>query len=63
MARRLIVGSDVIVVGGGNTAMDASRCAVRLGAKSVRVLYRRTPPRDALPHGGSGSGGGRGRQD
>jgi len=36
------VGSDVVVVGGGNTAMDASRCAVRLGAKSVRVLYRRT---------------------
>lgn len=36
------VGSDVIVVGGGNTAMDTSRCAVRLGAKSVRVLYRRT---------------------
>ncbi len=36
------VGSDVIVVGGGNTAMDASRCAVRLGAKSVRVFYRRT---------------------
>jgi formate dehydrogenase major subunit len=37
-----VVGSDVVVVGGGNTAMDASRCAVRLGAKSVRVLYRRT---------------------
>ena len=37
-----IVGSDVVVVGGGNTAMDACRCAVRLGAKSVRVLYRRT---------------------
>jgi formate dehydrogenase major subunit len=37
-----VVGSDAIVVGGGNTAMDASRCAVRLGAKSVRVLYRRT---------------------
>jgi formate dehydrogenase major subunit len=36
------VGSDVIIVGGGNTAMDASRCAVRLGAKSVRVFYRRT---------------------
>lgn len=36
------VGTDVIVVGGGNTAMDVSRCAVRLGAKSVRVLYRRT---------------------
>ncbi len=36
------IGSDVIVVGGGNTAMDASRSAVRLGARSVRVLYRRT---------------------
>ena len=37
-----IVGNDVIVVGGGNTAMDACRCALRLGAKSVRVLYRRS---------------------
>jgi len=37
-----VVGNDVLVVGGGNTAMDASRCAVRLGAKSVRVLYRRS---------------------
>jgi formate dehydrogenase major subunit len=36
------VGSDAIIVGGGNTAMDASRCALRLGAESVRVLYRRT---------------------
>jgi formate dehydrogenase major subunit len=37
-----VVGSEVVIVGGGNTAMDASRCALRLGAKSVRVLYRRT---------------------
>ncbi|HOX59490.1 MAG TPA: FAD-dependent oxidoreductase [Candidatus Paceibacterota bacterium] len=37
-----MIGSEVLVVGGGNTAMDASRCAVRLGAKSVRVLYRRS---------------------
>jgi formate dehydrogenase major subunit len=37
-----VVGNEVLVVGGGNTAMDASRCALRLGAKSVRVLYRRT---------------------
>jgi formate dehydrogenase major subunit len=36
------VGSEVVIVGGGNTAMDASRCALRLGAQSVRVLYRRT---------------------
>jgi len=37
-----VPGGDVIIAGGGNTAMDASRCAVRLGAKSVRVFYRRT---------------------
>ncbi len=37
-----VVGKEVLIVGGGNTAMDASRCALRLGAKSVRVLYRRT---------------------
>jgi formate dehydrogenase major subunit len=36
------IGEEVIVVGGGNTAMDASRCALRLGARSVRVFYRRT---------------------
>lgn len=36
------IGTDVVIVGGGNTAMDVSRCAVRVGAKSVRVLYRRT---------------------
>jgi formate dehydrogenase major subunit len=36
------VGSDAVIVGGGNTAMDACRCALRLGAKSVRVFYRRT---------------------
>ena len=37
-----VLSGDVIIVGGGNTAMDACRCAVRLGAKSVRVFYRRT---------------------
>lgn len=36
------IGDDVIIVGGGNTAMDACRTAVRLGAKKVRVIYRRT---------------------
>jgi NADPH-dependent glutamate synthase beta subunit-like oxidoreductase/ferredoxin len=35
------LGGDVVVVGGGNTAMDCARSAVRLGARSVRVLYRR----------------------
>jgi len=36
------VGDDVVVLGGGNTAMDASRTAVRLGASRVTVLYRKT---------------------
>lgn len=36
------IGSRVAVVGGGNTAMDACRSAVRLGAESVYVIYRRT---------------------
>lgn len=36
------LGSRVAVVGGGNTAMDAARTAVRLGASEVVVLYRRT---------------------
>ena len=36
------VGKDVVVIGGGNAAIDAARTAVRLGAKSVTVLYRRT---------------------
>lgn len=36
------IGENVIVVGGGNTAMDACRSAVRLGAKNVSIVYRRT---------------------
>jgi formate dehydrogenase major subunit len=35
-------GQTVAVVGGGNTAMDAARTAVRLGCAKVMVLYRRT---------------------
>ena len=35
-------GDDVVVVGGGNTAFDAARSALRLGARSVRIVYRRT---------------------
>jgi formate dehydrogenase major subunit len=36
------LGKKVAVVGGGNTAMDACRTAVRLGAEEVYLLYRRT---------------------
>ncbi len=41
------IGEKVAVCGGGNTAMDACRTAVRLGAKEVYVFYRRT--RDEMP--------------
>ena len=34
-------GKNVVVIGGGDTAMDCVRTAVRQGAKSVRCLYRR----------------------
>ncbi len=36
------IGDKVAICGGGNTAMDACRTAVRLGAKEVYVVYRRT---------------------
>ena len=32
---------NVAVVGGGNVAMDAARCALRLGAENVYIVYRR----------------------
>lgn len=35
-------GSSVAVVGGGNVAMDAARCAQRLGADKVYIIYRRS---------------------
>jgi len=36
------VGKKVAVIGGGNTAVDSARSALRLGAKEVYILYRRT---------------------
>lgn len=41
------IGNKVAIVGGGNTAMDACRTAVRLGAKEVYNIYRRT--KDEMP--------------
>ena len=34
--------SNVAIIGGGNVAMDAARTAIRLGAKNVYLIYRRT---------------------
>ena len=41
------IGKNVAVCGGGNTAMDACRTAIRLGAENVYVIYRRT--KDEMP--------------
>ena len=41
------VGERTIVIGGGNVAIDASRTALRLGAKEVHIVYRRS--RDEMP--------------
>ena len=40
-------GKDVVVLGGGNVAMDSARTAMRLGADRVRIVYRRS--REELP--------------
>jgi NADPH-dependent glutamate synthase beta subunit-like oxidoreductase/Fe-S-cluster-containing hydrogenase component 2 len=36
------ITGDVAVIGGGSTAMDAARSALRAGASTVQILYRRT---------------------
>ncbi|HXZ29953.1 MAG TPA: FAD-dependent oxidoreductase, partial [Dehalococcoidia bacterium] len=41
------VGRRVAVFGAGNVAMDASRCALRLGAEEVYIIYRRS--REEMP--------------
>jgi glutamate synthase (NADPH/NADH) small chain len=41
------IGKKVAVVGAGNVAMDASRCALRLGAEKVHIVYRRS--REEVP--------------
>jgi glutamate synthase (NADPH/NADH) small chain len=41
------VGKKVAVIGGGNVALDSARCALRLGAESVTIVYRRS--RDEMP--------------
>jgi hypothetical protein len=41
LGKKLKVGKRVAVVGGGNSAMDAARVALRQGAEEVHILYRR----------------------
>ncbi len=41
------IGGKVVVIGGGNAALDTARSALRLGAKEVSILYRRS--REEMP--------------
>jgi len=38
----ILIGQRVAVIGAGNVAMDSARCALRLGAKEVAIVYRRS---------------------
>lgn len=44
---RVEIGEKVVVIGGGNVAFDAARTALRMGAKEVSIVYRRT--REEMP--------------
>jgi len=47
LGKRVNIGNQVVVVGGGNTAIDAARTALRVGAGNVTIMYRRS--RDEMP--------------
>jgi len=47
MGNKVEVGARIVVIGGGNVAIDAARSALRLGARDVRIMYRRT--REEMP--------------
>jgi len=47
LGEKMDVGDTVAVVGGGNVAIDGARVALRLGARKVKMFYRRT--RDEMP--------------
>lgn len=42
LGKKVELGRKVVVIGGGNVAVDAARCALRLGAKRVEIYYRRS---------------------
>jgi len=47
LGKKVEVGERVAVIGGGNAAIDSARTALRLGAKEVTIVYRRT--QDEMP--------------
>jgi NADPH-dependent glutamate synthase beta subunit-like oxidoreductase len=49
LGEKISLGERVAVIGGGNTAIDSARAALRMGAREVTVIYRRT--RAEMPAG------------
>jgi NADPH-dependent glutamate synthase beta subunit-like oxidoreductase len=47
MQEKVKLGNKIMVIGGGNVAIDSARTALRLGAKKVTILYRRS--REEMP--------------
>ena len=47
LKEKVPMGKKVVIIGGGNTAMDAARTSIRRGAEEVIVVYRRS--RDEMP--------------
>lgn len=47
LGKKVKIGKKVAVIGGGNVAIDVARTSLRLGAKEVSILYRRS--RDEMP--------------
>jgi len=51
LGKTIDIDENVAVIGGGNSAIDAARTSLRLGAKEVKILYRRSRNEmPALPH-------------
>jgi formate dehydrogenase major subunit len=53
LGERVAIGRHVAIIGGGNTAVDAARTSLRLGAEKVTIVYRRS--RKEMPASASGS--------
>ncbi len=47
LGQKIAIGEKVAIIGGGNVALDAARMVLRLGAKNVTIVYRRT--REEMP--------------
>lgn len=44
LGKKVKIGPEVVVIGGGNVAIDAARSALRLGPETVEIYYRRSRP-------------------